>query len=152
MKRAVVAAFISVMGPAAGAPETAHDPVSILKSVARDIESLKGEFPQLADFSAARHVSIEPAKIVYGFRTHAPERRGGWTSGVPHPDDDGVWFYIDIHDPASTLQIHAQPATAPICLGDQRVSFLILEGKNTKRLDAPIWKALATHGAKPCGR
>ena len=154
MKTSFAGALVSLaLGfPASAAPAAGRDHVDILKAVARDIEALKPEFPQLEEFSAARHLSVEHAKIDYGFRTHAPERRGGWTSGVPNPDDDGVWFYIDIHDPDSNLQIHTQPMTAAICLDGQRVSFLILEGKRTNSLRGPIWKALAKQGARPCER
>src|SRR5688572_7769079 len=99
----------------------AQDRLDILKAVALDIERLKGDFPQLQDFSAARNLRAGPPGIGYAYRTHAPARTGGWTSGVPHPDVDGIWFHIDLHDPDSNLQLHAQPVTAALCLGESRV-------------------------------
>lgn len=128
----------------------AQDRVGVLKAVAADIESLKSDFPQLRDFSAATHLRAEPPSISYGFRTHEPARTGGWTSGVPNPDADGVWFHIDLHDPHSSLQLHTQPMTVPLCLGESRVSFLMLEGRETRTLYGPIWSALAKQGARKC--
>jgi hypothetical protein len=69
---------------------------------------------------------------------------------VPNPNDDGVWFYIDFHDPHSTRQIHTQPMIAKYCLGDQRLSFLILEGKKSKPVGGNIWQILQQHGVEPC--
>ena len=125
----------------------------ILKGIARDIEKLKSDFPQLRDFSVRKHFKSSqrpvPA-IVYSFHTHAPKPTGGWTAGVPNPDRDGVWFYIDLHDPDSTAQIHTQPETMSICLGDKRVSFLSLEGAGTKSLDPAIREILRKHGVHQC--
>ena len=126
-----------------------------LRNVARDIEKLKPKFPQLKDFSVGKHFDSSPKRrpvpaIVYSFHTHAPKRTGGWTAGVPNPDHDGVWFYIDLHDPDSTAQIHTQPVTMSMCLGDQRVSFLSLEGAGTKSLDPAIREILRKHGAHEC--
>ena len=132
------------------APANAQDRFSILKAVAADIEKLKTDFPQLRDFSAAAHLRADPPGISYAFRTHSPERTGGWTSGVPNPDADGIWFHIDLHDPASQRQLHTQPVTAPLCLGESRVSFLILEGRDTRSLYGPIWSALRKQGGREC--
>ena len=134
------------------APAHAQDRLGILKAVAVDIELLKTHFPQLRDFSVAKHLQAEPPSIGYAFRTHAPARTGGWTSGVPNPDADGIWFHIDLHDPGSTLQLHTQPVTASLCLGESRVSFLMLEGRDTRSLYGPIWSVLAKQGARECAR
>ena len=92
--------------------------------------------------------------ITYGFKTHKAEHIGGWTSGVPNPDDDGIWFYIDLHDADSTAQIHTQPITANVLLGGMNVQLLILEGEQTKRVSGAIWKIIMAHGAeeRPHGR
>jgi len=91
--------------------------------------------------------------ITYAFRTHAPEKHGGWTSGVPNPDDDGIWFFIDFHEASSTAEIHTQPMTGPpMCIGAKRVSFLILEGKATSPAYGAIWKVLRAQGVKDCAR
>jgi hypothetical protein len=119
-----------------------------LQSVAQDIADLKRDFPQLQDFSPA----VNGASINYGYHTHKAEHRGGWTAQVPNPDDDGVWFYIDVHAPDSTAQIHTQPITLPLCLGEKRVSFLILEGKNTKPVGGAIFSVLASHGVQKCSK
>lgn len=135
---------------AGAAPAHAQDRLGILTAVALDIEKLKTDFPQLRDFSAATHLRAEPPAISYAFRTHAPARTGGWTSAVPNPDADGVWFHIDLHDPGSSLEIHTQPVTASLCLGESRVSFLMLEGRDTRSLYGPIWGALKKQGAREC--
>lgn len=130
----------------------ARDRFSILKAVAADIEKLKADFPQLRDFSASMHLRAEPPSISYASRTHSPARSGGWTSGVPSPDADGVWFHIDLRDPTSDQQLHTQPVTVPLCLGESRVSFLMLEGRDTRSLYGPIWSALKKQGARECLR
>jgi hypothetical protein len=134
------------------APVHAQDRSAVLKAVAMDIEKLKPDFPQLRDFSAAKHFRAEPPSIGYAFRTHAPERTGGWTSGVPNPNADGIWFYVDLHDPDSKLQIHTQPVTALLCLGESRLSFLMLEGRDTRSLYGAIWSTLTKQGARECTR
>jgi hypothetical protein len=121
-----------------------------LRSVARHIASLKKDFPQLKEFSPAKNTDLENLSISYGYHTHQAQHRGGWTSGVPNPDDDGVWFYIDFHDPDSTSQIHTQPVVRKMCLGNKIAFMLILEGKNIKPVGGAIWAILENHGAKPC--
>ena len=152
--KAVAHALVSLgLAFSAGvAPAHAQDRFGVLKVVAMEIEKLKTEFPQLRDFSAVKHLRAEPPSIGYAFRTHAPARTGGWTSGVPNPDADGIWFHIDLHDPGSNLQLHTQPVTASLCLGESRVSFLILEGRDTRSLRGPIWSALSKQGARECAR
>jgi hypothetical protein len=145
-------AFVMLAISVAVAPAHAQDRLTVLGAVAADIEKLKADFPQLRDFSAGTHLRAEPPSISYAFRTHAPERTGGWTSGVPNPDVDGIWFHIDLHDPGSRQQLHTQPVTVPICLGESRVSFLMLEGRDTRSLYGPIWSALTKQGARQCGR
>ncbi|QJR13564.1 hypothetical protein [Usitatibacter palustris] len=140
-----------VLALSAGAvPAHAQDRLGVMKAVAADIEKLKADFPQLQDFSAAKHLRSDPPSIGYGYRTHQAPKTGGWMSGVPHPDPDGVWFHIDLHDPDSNLQLHTQPAVVPTCLGKSRVSFLILDGKETRGLNGPIWQALVKQGARQC--
>jgi len=152
-KRLAGALAALTFGLSAGvAPAHAQDRFSILRAIAMDIEKLKTSFPQLRDFSAATHLHAEPPSISYAFHTHAPERTGGWTSGVPNPDPDGIWFYIDLHDPSSKLQVHTQPVTASLCLGKSRVSFLLLEGPDTLSLYGPISSALAKQGVRECAR
>ena len=134
------------------APAPAQDRFSILKGIAMDIENLKTDFPQLRNFSAATHLHAEPPSISYAFHTHAPEKTGGWTSGVPNPDPDGIWFYIDLHNPSSDLQLHTQPVTVSLCLAESRVSFLLLEGRDTLSLYGPILSALTKQGVLECAR
>jgi hypothetical protein len=148
----VALACIAVCLSVGMVPAHAQDRLGILKAVAADIEKLKPDFPQLRDFSASKNVSQHPPSIGYAFRTHAPARTGGWTSGVPDPDADGIWFHIDLHDSNSNLELHTQPVTAALCLGESRVSFLMLEGRDTRRLYGPIWSALAKQGARECAR
>ncbi|APV50414.1 hypothetical protein BWI17_12340 [Betaproteobacteria bacterium GR16-43] len=127
------------------------DPSAALEAIARDIEGLKGSYPQLADFSVARNLRIDRLSIDYAYRTHKPEPRGGWTSGVPNPDDDGIWFDIDFHDPKSTAEKHTQPAkVVRHCIGELELSFLHLEGTKTKSIMGDVWKILRKHGVTEC--
>lgn len=122
-----------------------------LLRVSQDLATLKSEYPQLAEFSSSKALDIAQLKIVYEFHTHRAERPGGWAAGVPNPDPDGLWFYIDLHDSSSRAQIHTQPVTAPICFGTSRLSFLILEGSTTRPLAPAIWQILRKYGAETCG-
>jgi hypothetical protein len=119
---------------------------STILSIGRSIEALKAQHPQVRLFTVKDNVDASRLLISYDYKTHEPKRRGGWTSGVPAPDADGIWFYIDIHEPDSTAQIHTQPVTVPMFLGDKKVTFLILEGKETKSASAAIRKILSDHG------
>lgn len=122
-----------------------------LASIAADIESLAEAHPQLKEFSRQKNMNAATLSISYAYRTHQARRAGGWTAGVPNPDEDGVWFHIDFHDPASTAQIHTQPmSVAPQCLGSMRVSFLLLEGSKTASVNGPIWQVLRKHGVVEC--
>ncbi len=84
--------------------------------------------------------------ISYGYKTHRSQRAGGWAAIVPNPDEDGVWFYIDFHEPNSTAQIHTQPVVPPLFFWDKKVMFLILEGKRTKELAGVLREILLRHG------
>jgi hypothetical protein len=122
-----------------------------IQAIADDIEGIKADYPQLAEFSAGRHANADALHITYGFRTHEPPRTGGWTSGVPNPDDDGVWFSLDFHDPRSTLEMHTQPMVHERqCFGDMEVQLLSLEGKKTRSIYGPVWRILRKHGVVKC--
>ena len=122
----------------------------VLIDIQKDLSKLGTEFPQLRDFSHAREFDPEKLSLSFSYHTHKAKHLGGWTAGVPNPDDDGVWFYIDFHDPSSTAQIHTQTDTISRCLGSKRVSFLILEGKNTKAVTGRINSILNKHGLVDC--
>jgi hypothetical protein len=108
----------------------------------------------MVQFSVDEHVHPDRLTIDYNFHTHRSQQRGGgWTAQVPNPDDDGVWFYINFHDPNSTAQIDTQPSqdpTAAQCFEDKRLTFLILEGKDTKSVGGAISGILKRHGVKRC--
>src|SRR4051812_4843641 len=90
------------------------DYVENLQEVARDIATLKQQFTQLKEFSPPKHLDPDRLVINYAYRTHKALFSGGWTSAVPNPNEDGVWFYVDFHDPNSRQQIHTQPVTGTI--------------------------------------
>lgn len=117
-----------------------------LAGIAVDIERLKPKFPQLRDFEASRHFDPDRLIISYDYHTHAPGHRRGWTSGVPNPDDDGLWFFIDVHDPGSMAQIHTQPVMPKLTLGEMRVAFLILAGAKTASVYGSLLSILQKHG------
>jgi hypothetical protein len=136
---------------APGATPTHHSPESALALVAEQIEALKGQYPQLEEFSAQRNAHRATLRISYAYRTHKAKHHGGWSAGVPNPDEDGVWFFIDLHDPSSKLQIHTQPMMGhPQCLGRMRVGFLILEGRETVSMERATWQILRKNGVIEC--
>ena len=127
---------------------TQSDYIDRLRAIAQDIAALKPEFTQLSEFSVANSIGTDRLSINYAYHTHTAPRRGGWTSGVPNPDDDGIWFYIDFHDASSTAQIHTQPVYPALHLGDKLVEFLILEGARTRPVTGRITAILKAHGAQ----
>ena len=128
-----------------------YDYAAIIKVVASDIAGLRTEFPQLRDFSATQNVMFDRLAIDYAYHTHRYNGpSGGWVAHAPNPDDDGLWLYIDFHEPDSTAQIHTQPVTPAICFGEKRATFLLLEGKQTRPLGARIKAILDARGVTPC--
>jgi hypothetical protein len=144
----VLAAALAACAAGGGAPPP--DPASVLRAVATDIEALGARHAQLAAFRAADHLDLAQARIDYAWHTHAAARTGGWTSGVPAPDADGIWLYIDVHDPASTLQIHTQPVVERLCLAGARVSLLVLEGDQVDPAAGELRRILERHGVRRC--
>ncbi len=143
----VLALFAGTSGRAA----TEFDYAGTLKAIAVEIAGLRSEFPQLKNFSVTRHIQVDNLVIDYAYHTHRHEERGGgWIAHVPNPDDDGVWLYIDLHDPDSRAQIHTQPVAPARCFGEKRAMFLILEGKDTEPLAGRLQAILAAHGLRPC--
>lgn len=126
----------------------AAEPPEFLAAVARELEALKTEFPQLSGFTGVD--AREPLRLTHQFHTHRATKRGGWTAGVPNPDPDGIWFSIEVYERDSHAQRHSQPITEPWCLGSRRVQFLILEGEKTKPVAGRIRQILGAHGAKRC--
>ncbi len=131
--------------------ETTPSYPEAIQAIARDIEDQKGEFPQLAEFSASANCDPKRLVIRYGYRTHESRSQGGWTAGVPSPEEDGVWLYIDFHEPGSMAQIHTQPVVLDRRYRDKRVMFLILEGTRTKRLEETLKGILSKHGVRSGG-
>jgi len=119
---------------------------SVIAQIAQDIEGLKSDYPQLRDFAVETHCDRAELVIAYGYQTHQAPRQGGWTSGVPNPGADGVWFYIDFHDPASQRQIHTQPMVVRYQYRDQAVMFLILEGERSRSIQAALVQILKDNG------
>ncbi len=117
-----------------------------LTRIAEGIERLAPKYRQLADFKAATALAPGSTAISYSFHTHRAEHRGGWSSGVPNPDDDGVWFFIDIHDRDSQAQRHTQPVTVELRFGTKAVTFLILEGAKTSSLVPDLNRILKEAG------
>jgi hypothetical protein len=148
--RCIPLAMILVGATQAFAQEAKPD-AETLMAIARDIEQLRGDYPALEGFSATKHADTQGLRIDYSYRTHQATQAGGWTAGVPNPDDDGLWFHIDFHAWDSTSQLHTQPMTGPpLCIGDKRVSFLMLEGESIAPVSPAIWPLLRRHGVEDC--
>ena len=122
-----------------------------LLEISHSIEALKKDYPNLNEFSTANHTKLDDLSISYSFHTHVAQHRGGWSSGVPNPDDDGIWFHLDFHDPNSRAKIHTQPLVKTMCIGNKISFLLILEGKYSKPVSSAIWAILESNGSKPCG-
>ncbi len=65
---------------------------------------------------------------------------------MPEPDEEGVWFYIDFHDPDSRRQIHTQPMVPRYRYRDRNVMYLIREGSRTTHLSNAILQILQSVG------
>ena len=143
----LLVAFFFVVKEASLADESKYH--EFIKRVSEEITKLKETYTQLKEFSIDKHADIENLKIDYCYHTHKSEHTGGWTSGVPNPDPDGIWFYIDLHDKDSTAQIHTQPITgASLQIGNKSICFLILEGEATRSVSGEISSILERNGAK----
>ena len=121
---------------------------STLLAIARSIEGLKPEYPQLAEFSASAHTDVDGLKVTYAYRTERPAPTGGWTSGVPSPTEGGVWLYVDFHDVASASEIHTQPVVPRYRFRDKKAMLLLREGTGTKPLEGAIVRILLAHGVR----
>lgn len=121
------------------------DYLKIIKAIAIDIEKLKDEYPQLSEYTMMTALNEEQMTIEYAYRTHQPQGFGGWTSRVPNPNEDGIWFYLDIHDSDSTRQIHTQPIVPTIKVGNKVCMLLLLEGKQTKSVHHIFWEIINKH-------
>ena len=141
--------------PAPGAAGAARDAAgtdyaALCRAIAADIEALRDEFPQLADFDADKAIVKESCTIGYTYKCHPATHVGGWTAAAPNPDPDGLWFHLGIwdeQDPEEAgAQVNTQPAIPPWRIGARRVTFLILEGDETRSVAAEIFEILTRHG------
>lgn len=125
------------------------DYAAVCRAIATDIDALGEDYPQLRSFDPRAESGC---KILHDYRTHPPERRGGWAATVPNPDPDGVWMYVGLWDPTdeseATAQIHTQPATPTWWIGERRVTFLILEGAETRPCAGAVLRVLERHGMR----
>ncbi len=130
-----------------GAQRTSTSFTTTCAAIADDIETLTRQYPQLREYRA---VDSKPCSISYGYHTHRADHAGGWSASVPNPDPDGVWFHIGVWDPKdpveSSSQINTQPVLPPWWIGDRRVTFLILEGTQTKPIGDALITVLRRHG------
>lgn len=137
-------AATDIEASASAKPDAAY--TVAIRAIARDIAELKPAYPQLSEFDPERNLIADRLAITYQHNTHRSTARGGWAAAVPNPDPDGIWFYIDFHDPNSNDQIHTQPFTGNYGFRDMKVSFLILQGAKTKPFDGALWSILRKHG------
>jgi hypothetical protein len=136
------------LGPGAARGEhVSHE--KFIESVAEGIAKLKEAYPQLAGFSREKNVDAGELKISYSFRARRAASGAGWRAGVPKPGPDGLWLYIDLHDPESMAQLHTQPSVKKLGRVDGKdVAFLIREGSATKKVAGAI-SALLESARKP---
>ena len=123
-------------------------------AIAADIELLRARFPALVEYRTGAAMKRDCA-IEYGWHTHPPTGRGGWSAAVPNPDRDGVWLYIGLFDPTSpeaSDQINTQPVLPDWHIGTRKVTFLILEGDAVRGLGDAIVDVLRHHGLREGSR
>lgn len=133
-------------GPRETVVAHAEDHRQALLAIARDIEGLRDRYPQLAGFSATASCDPERLVITYQHRVGPPGGRGGWVAGLPQPEPDGIWLYLDFHDRGSTAQIHTQPVVPERRRGDKRVMVLLVEGARARSLAPALEDILRRHG------
>jgi hypothetical protein len=127
--------------------EQRRDPAyeATLRAIAQDIEALKPDYPQLAEFSVARNFNAPHLHITYDYRVNPPTRTGGWGGAAWLPKEDGITLHIDLHDPKSEQQLHRQPVVPLFRFRDKAVMLLMVEGKATKSLEPAIARIFKDH-------
>ena len=125
------------------------DYATTCRKIAEDIERIAPRYPQLASFTTARAL-VRPCTIDYEFHTHEPQTAGGWSSAVPAPDRDGIWFYIGVWDPLDRSEAQSQINTQPVMphwqIGERRVTFLVRDGDPSGRAAEALHAVLKRHG------
>lgn len=138
--------LILVVGSFARAEEMNYS--QIITEIGRDLAALVQDHPLFQDFSCTKHVHPRALRIDYAFRTHDDPKKKGWLKGVPNPDPDGIWLYIDFHDPDSQAQLHTQPVVPRASIGAKEVLFLLFQGQGTDSLELRIRNILEAHGIR----
>lgn len=146
-----------LVGCRAGPPATSAEPLpastlaamtdaEVLCSIAEDIEDLRPRYPQLIEFRAKEHCDAE--RLVIGYQHHCdpPAGGGGWRGATPDPRPDGIWMYIDLHDPSSMAQIHTQPVVPARTFRALDVMVLMVEGSEVPPVGGEIEAILGRHG------
>lgn len=124
----------------------------IVEEIAKEIEFIASDHPQLSEFSTKKAVRRERCEISYSHKTHRSTSRAGWTAGFPAPDPDGIAFYIHLYDRQDQAgQIDTQPVMPPWHIGRFKVTFLILEGEKAKRAADRMHLRLAYLGMRVKG-
>ena len=138
------------LGIEANKNKTDKNCMQICENIAKDIELLKNQYPQLDEFSISKNLNKENCKIEYEYKCRLSTNNVGWISQVPNPDPNGLWFYIslwDENDPNENFsQINTQTVIPIWYIKNKRVTYLILQGKNTKSLNIEVLKILKKYG------
>jgi len=125
--------------------------VQLCHDIARSIERLKPRFDQLAEFSDARNV-LADGVISYDYKTHPSVVRGGWRSGWPVANSDGIALHIDIWDESDPhrSQLNDQRAeTRPYArIGAWRVTFIMSEGNAVAPVYDSVYQILLAKGLR----
>jgi len=120
-------------------------------AIARDIEALVPEYPQLANYRAADqqhcHISYSYKTVDVSDRSDMPTQRAGYRGGLPDVEPDGVFLYIGIWDPKDKYNSQLDMQVSGIYeVGDRRVTFLLFEGEQTKKLSAEVQRIFERRG------
>lgn len=123
-----------------------------IRDIAKSIEKLKPKYPQLAEFSVAKNLDIGNLRIDYQYKTHR-KYGGGWQSGVPNPDEDGIWFHIDFHSFYEHNQFYTQKLRGDSYgFLDKEFSYEILEGSKVRSIDKELYSIFKKKGIKELSR
>lgn len=117
--------------------------IKLCEDIAKEIESIKSEFPQLIEFEVSKN--LNNCKIDYQYKCHNVDRPG-WRN--IDPDPEGIWLYIELWDENNPSQINTQPFLPKQYIKDKRMTFLIIEGEKTNSVNKVILEILKKHGLR----
>lgn len=123
-------------------------------TIARDLIALRRRYRALASMRAV----VEDGECTFSLAYHvgAPAGGAGYAGGIPVPQDDGVWFHLELYDPTgpnAMSQVNSQPVLPPWWIGARRVTWLARSGARAtvvdgKTLEQAVWEVVRSAGLR----